>query len=270
MTLLLVARGSLAMARPPSTPGSRLARQRGGPRPQSAPLSLRDRLLNARIVRRNTTPRAAIELYGSQGTRSPLVNWYLHEIGCDFEMKDPRDPANPHPFGQVPALRDGNTEVFESGAILAYIADAYGGADTPEKRAKVVPWLMWANSTLDPCLFIETPKGRVLNTGARGAAGEVRALDRLEAILREQNWLLGDEFSVADVAVGSYLLYVPQFFRDVNMGKWPSVSKYMLRCASRDAYAMAYQQEAPFLRLKCQEFIDNSANLPSTRGFKLF
>ncbi len=43
-------------------------------------------------------------------------------------------------------------------------------------------------------------------------------------------------FSVADVAVGAYLLYMPQFFPDINMGYWPAISGYMLRCASRPAY----------------------------------
>lgn len=204
--------------------------------------------------------QAAVELYGTQGSRSPLVNWYLHEIGTEYVMREPRDPSNPHPFGQVPAMRDGDVEIFESGAILAYLSDAYGGLDTPEKRATVMPWLVWANASLDPCVFIETPQGRVVDTGARGKPGQVKPLDRLEVILSNQDWLLGDEFSVADVAVGAYLLYVPQFFRDVDMGNWPAISAYMLRCASREAYAKAYEREAPFLVAKCQEFVDSGSN----------
>ena len=67
-------------------------------------------------------------LYGSQGSRSPLVDWYLHEKQIPFEAKDPHDVSNPHPFGQVPALRqnEDDVEVFESGAILLYLADACG------------------------------------------------------------------------------------------------------------------------------------------------
>lgn len=183
--------------------------------------------------------RAGLELYGSQGSpitagnaRYPAmafnavragscktneeqhiqppdyapwqVNWYLHEIRAPFEMKAPRDPTNPHPFGQVPALRDdggvevsplicaifpawashmsrpcqqlacGDVQMFESGAILAYLADAYGGLDTPQKRAAVQPWLVWANASLDPCIFVENARGQVLDTGARGKPGEVR------------------------------------------------------------------------------------------------
>ena len=48
----------------------------------------------------------SLVLYGSSGSRSPLVNWYLHELALPFEERQPRDPGNPHPFGQIPALRD--------------------------------------------------------------------------------------------------------------------------------------------------------------------
>ena len=69
---------------------------------------------------------SGLTLYGSQQTRSPLVNWYLEEKAIPFTQKAPRPSA--HPFGQTPFLTDdGGVEVFESGAILLYIADAYGG-----------------------------------------------------------------------------------------------------------------------------------------------
>ena len=111
---------------------------------------------------RRAAATASVTLYGSQGSRSPLCNWYMHECGVDFEMAAPRDPSNPHPMGQVPALRDGDVALFESGAILAYLADAYGGADTPAERADITKWLVFANATLDPVLFKVSARARVL------------------------------------------------------------------------------------------------------------
>lgn len=167
-------------------------------------------------------------LYGSPGSRSPLVDWYLTELGVAWEAAPPSDRDNPHPMGQVPALRDGDgVALFESGAILMYLADRYGGLDTPEARARAGCWVVWANATLDPVLFLEDDNGRVLGTGA---AGDPRALRVLDDFLdqAEGDFLLGD-FGVADVAVASYLLYALMFFPATDFSKWPRVSAYMAR-----------------------------------------
>ena len=185
-------------------------------------------------------------LFGSPGSRSPLVDWYLHELDLPFESRPPHDSNNPHPFGQIPALLDATddpanpVELWESGAILQYLADRYGGLDTPAARADAGKWVVWANASLDPCLFIENERGQVLDTGARAARGSPRALTRLEATLAEREFLAGDAFGVADVAVAAYLLYVPMFFADVSFARWPNIAKYMGRCCVRPAYARAF------------------------------
>ena len=144
---------ALAGARPA---GRGIAAQGG-----RVPVAPRARARRAAAPRR-AAATASVTLYGSQGSRSPLCNWYMHECGVDFEMAAPRDPSNPHPMGQVPALRDGDVALFESGAILAYLADAYGGADTPAERADITKWLVFANATLDPVLFKVSARARVL------------------------------------------------------------------------------------------------------------
>lgn len=54
--------------------------------------------------------------------------------------------------------------------------------------------------------------------------------------------MVDGEFSVADVAVGSYLNYVPIFFPDTDLSATPNTAAYMLRCAERPAYAAAFGQ----------------------------
>ena len=210
-----------------------------------------------------TTTTRATTLYGSQGSRSPLVNWYANEIGLALEMRAPRDASNPHPFGQVPALRDDadadgdEIELFESGAILMYLADAYGGLDTPKMRAAAAAWVSWANASLDPILFVENERGGVVDTGARDPAD--KRLRRLDDILRARDYLLG-EFSVADVAVGAYLLYVPQFFPDVSFAPYPALARYMGRLALRDAYGRAYGVDVQrYLVQKCIAFVESES-----------
>lgn len=63
-------------------------------------------------------------------------------------------------------MRCAKTATHVFGSFLA----RYGGLDTPEKRAAVGKWVMWANATLDPILFKETPQGKVIGTSA-GACG---------------------------------------------------------------------------------------------------
>ncbi len=67
-----------------------------------------------------------------------------------------------------------------------------------------------------------------------------KRIDTLDNMLAEKEFLLDSGFSLADVAVASYLLYVPQFFRDIDLSRWPNVVAYMKRCAERPAYAQAF------------------------------
>ena len=166
------------------------------------------------------------------------MNWYAHEIGLEVEMRAPSDASNPHPFQQVPALRDGELELFESGAILLYLADAYGGAADAKARADAGKWVVWANATLDGVLFLENERGGVVDTGARNP--NQKRLRKLDEILAAREWLVNDEFGVADVAVAAYLLYIPQFFPDVSWAPYPNIARYMGRCACRDAYKKAF------------------------------
>jgi len=155
----------------------------------------------------------------------------------DIRSVDRSSPSFPNPFGQIPALSDGDVQLFESGAILLYLAQKYGGCDSPEALAAVSKWVVWANAALDPIVFIENENGQVLDTGLRGRP---KKIERLESLLADRTWLLGDDFSVADVAVASYLLYGLMFFQDLNIGKWPNIARYMATAAERPAYARAF------------------------------
>jgi glutathione S-transferase len=153
----------------------------------------------------------------------PTPPRYLEEIGAPYEdvnaaTVDRTSLAYPHPFGSMPAATDdGGVSLFESGAILLFAADKYGGLDTPEKRAAVTKWVLWANASLDPICFTENDRGQVI--GSQLLAGSPRALKVLDGLLTRSTWLLGsgdDDFSVADVAVASYLLYTLLFFPNVR------------------------------------------------------
>jgi glutathione S-transferase/alpha,alpha-trehalase len=67
-----------------------------------------------------------------------------------------------------------------------------------------------------------------------------RRIDVLDRLLSQQDYLVQGEFTVADVAVAAYFLYVLQFFPSVDLSRWPNVVNYLQRCASRTAYGQAF------------------------------
>eukprot|EP00591_Stephanopyxis_turris_P013519 CAMPEP_0195510476 /NCGR_PEP_ID=MMETSP0794_2-20130614/3110_1 /TAXON_ID=515487 /ORGANISM="Stephanopyxis turris, Strain CCMP 815" /LENGTH=258 /DNA_ID=CAMNT_0040637903 /DNA_START=36 /DNA_END=812 /DNA_ORIENTATION=- len=195
------------------------------------------------IKTRNRTSKTSslsmgLTLYGSQGSRSPLVNWAAYELSLPIVMGDLSQ--NPHPFKQIPCMTsDGDVTLFESGAILLYLQSLCEDGDEA-KKAAIMSWVTWANASLDPVCFLETPEGKVYDTGLKKPN---RKIDTLDSILSNQKYLLGDgddNFSTGDVAVASYLLYVPQFFPDVDLGRWPNVVRYMKDCVKRPAYGKAF------------------------------
>lgn len=198
---------------------------------------------------------AALTLYGHPGTRSPLVNWACYELGVDFTMASDLS-QNPHPFGQLPCLTDRDEEnnsemiiLFESGAILQYLLRYYSANSlTKAQQAAIISWITWANASLDPICFLETPDGNVYDTGLKKPN---RRMQRLNDILSRQQYLVAEAtndgnqsnsiFTIADVAVASYLLYVLQFFPDTDLqSQWPDVVRYLKDCASRPAYGQAF------------------------------
>ena len=218
-----------------------------------------------------------VTLYGHPGTRSPLVNWACHELGVTVEMGDLRH--NPHPFGQIPCLVDNNNNknamLFESGAILAYLIQHYSSdAVSTAERAAILSWIVWANASLDPICFLETPDGKVYDTGLKQPN---KRMDRLEQLLLLQQQQQSSDknalclvpsvgFSVADVAVTSYLLYVLQFFPQVDLStKWPTIVQYMKEAASRPTYAQAFGQD-----LQTYLVDKLSSSTPSQKLFGMF
>ncbi|MEL6496848.1 MAG: glutathione S-transferase N-terminal domain-containing protein, partial [Cyanobacteria bacterium J06623_7] len=106
---------------------------------------------------------SSLILYGSTRSRSQVVAWYLAELGIDYqaeaidlgagENEQPEYLAI-NPMGKLPALVDGDFSIWESGAILWYLAYKYD--DMPSElteQAQIVQWILFANSTLGNGLF---------------------------------------------------------------------------------------------------------------------
>lgn len=169
---------------------------------------------------------ATIILYYAPGTRAGRVAFLLEELGVPYERKvlDLAAGENKqtaylgiHPHGLVPALRDGDTVVFETAAICLHLADRFSdrglapSPGTPE-RAAYYQWIVYAVATLEPALadiFLQgqRPEGERDATVLRAARERfAQSAAVLEAALTAP-YLVGGQFSVADVLIGSMVIW---------------------------------------------------------------
>lgn len=177
-----------------------------------------------------------LKLYGGARTRASIVQWYLEELELPYELVmldlqtgEHRQPAFQaiNPFCKVPAIVDGDLKLYESGAILLYLADRYAKISTDD-RTIAAQWILFANATLGPNIFSEAIRERELP----------RLMQSLDAILERQDFIVGDRFTVSDVAVGSMLAYFP-ILLNLDLSGYPNVVKYMQRMAERPAFIKA-------------------------------
>lgn len=176
-----------------------------------------------------------LKLYGGARSRASIVQWYLEELEVPYEFVKLDMQAGQHlqpeylainPMGKVPAIVDGDFQLWESGAILLYLADKYGKTPLSVlERATFTQWVLFANSTLATGVFVETNREKEMP----------RLLTPLNEILARQPFLLGNELTVADVAVGSMLAYIPLLLK-LDLGAYPAVLNYIQQLSERVAF----------------------------------
>ena len=169
-----------------------------------------------------------LKLFTAPGSRAQIIEFAARELGAAIELVPCGDRSSAaykavHPFGKLPAAigADG-TPIFESGAIMLYLADAAGATPTPGSRARAGAWIIWSNASFWPATEV-----------ARRAPPAMLAA--LEGVLTAQPFVDGPVFSVADVAVGSYLYYAAAFFGERFTGA-PRVAAYVAALRKRPAF----------------------------------
>jgi glutathione S-transferase len=158
-----------------------------------------------------------IQVYGrSDSSNSAKVYWLLDEIGMAYERIDcggrfggNTDPAylamNPH--GKVPTVVDGDLVVWESNAILRYLASQYQAGDlwpaTAAGRAAIDKWMDWSATALVPALGRLRKAMKAGEEEIKAATPSVfSAFSLLDAQLQHNDYMAGRSFSLADIAAG--------------------------------------------------------------------
>jgi glutathione S-transferase len=189
---------------------------------------------------------------GQGMARDMPVRWAFEEVDQPYEVRlvsfaEMKEPAYLalQPFGQIPAYRDGDLALFESGAIVFHIAERHKGLlpDDADARARAVTWMFAALSTIEPAILErETPEYTEQDKPwyrerERLLADRVRArLRPLSARLGKKDWLDGD-FSAGD------LLMVQVLRRLTGSGlleEFPNLAAYVARGEARPAYKRAF------------------------------
>jgi len=203
-------------------------------------------------------PNAAIEITAfrwvpefAQGVvRDLRARWALEEAGLDYKVQllgqeRPADYICEQPFDQVPILREGEVQIFESGAIVQYIgekSETLLPTDSRE-RFRAIQWTYAALNSVEPAimnlLLID-----IFFTGQEwaklrrpGAEDFVRLkLKRLSDWLGDKQWLEGDRFTIGDLVMTTTL----RFLRHTDLvAETPHLGDYLKRAEGRPAFKRA-------------------------------
>ena len=167
---------------------------------------------------------SAIRLWGHpKSINVQKVLWALDELDLEFQgidaggkfgrVKD-ADYLTLNPNGLVPTLEDGNAAIWESNAILRYLAAKYGSAPflptDLAQRARADAWTDWSSTTLwanvRPLVIqlVRTPEAERDHTVIEQSIRSVNAaIDILDRELSRKRFVAGDEFTFGDIPVGA-------------------------------------------------------------------
>ncbi|HWE46212.1 MAG TPA: glutathione S-transferase family protein [Caulobacteraceae bacterium] len=197
-----------------------------------------------------------ITLYGSDKSRTRRVFWTLEELGVDYVhdsigYDDPK-LKTPHylrlnPLGAIPILADGDVLLSESLAINLYLAKTYGSGgerplypSDPAEEAQAWRWSLWVQAHLEPWIQKDV-RTRFLRTLAGPELADLVAVEltKLDGVLQDRTWMLGDRFTVADLNVAGVLS--PSRTTQMDLSPHPNVAAWVERCYARPA-AQAVRQ----------------------------
>src|ERR1700754_3284439 len=154
--------------------------------------------------------------YANPMSRARIVRWMLEEVGEPYRteildygttMKAPAYLAI-NPMGKVPALKHGDTVVTEAAAICCYLADAFpqAGLAPPigdARRGTYLKWLFFGPSCVEPAVTDKAfRRAEVPPRGTLGYGDYDTVMDVLADAMRAGPYLLGQQFTAADVVIG--------------------------------------------------------------------
>ena len=195
-----------------------------------------------------------ITLYHAPRSRSSRFIFLLEELAVPYEIakvsirrgdgSGALDRANPHPHGKVPAIRDGETLVYESIAVALYLTDKFpdaclGPVVGDPQRGAYLTWLAYYAGVMEPAWTSAFMKADV----PRGTAGWVKTEEVMElvnATLSKNPYILGEKFSAADILIGTTFKL---FMGSPLLPKTDLLESYVKRVVERPACIRAMAKD---------------------------
>ena len=196
-----------------------------------------------------------ITLYHAPRSRSSRIIWLLEELGADYRIElvdiqrgDGSGKPAPdsykaiHPLKKVPAIKVFDEVIYESGAIVLYLTDSHqkrpiGPLPGHNNRAEYVRWLFFYSGALEPAAtarFQGWDKDKPTGFGT---------FEEIEGVISDQlartPYILGDEFSGADILYGSAV----QFFKGSLFPARKHYDDYLARLSARPAFIRAQAKD---------------------------
>ncbi len=203
--------------------------------------------------------RQDLTLFHAPQSRACIARWMLEEVGTDYnvhvlDLKNGEHLQEAYrrinPKGKVPALRHGDAIITEVAAICCYLADAFPEAGLApsvgdKKRGAYLSWLFFGPSCIEPAVLQKTFGWEGGNPGTLGWGNYDRMLEALsEGLGAASPWLLGEQFSAADVVIGGQVRFGLAFG---TLPKEPSLIEYAARVSERAALKRQLEKDEALL-----------------------
>ena len=197
-------------------------------------------------------------LYHCPQTRGGTTLWMNEELGapCKVKLIDIRKAKHKspdylaiNPMGKIPALVHDSVTTTEAAAICAYLADAFPESDlapamNDPKRGLYYRWMFFAPSCIEPAMLDKFSGSERQNPGSAGHGRVDDVLASIDHALENGPYLLGGQFSAADVVFGSTLNFAMMFGA---FDKKPLYTEYVDRLMARAAAKASLEKNAAYV-----------------------
>ena len=206
-----------------------------------------------------------IDLFSSDTPNGKKISIMLEEIGFEYAVKKmdlskgdqfKEDFKKISPFSKIPAIIDHSNKkesVFESGAILIYLAEKSGKFYEKENKLKIDQWLMAQMGSIGPFIgqyhfFYKFNKGLSEVGEKRYFEMTKKVYEVLENHLSKNDYLAGENYSIADIATWPWI--ARHQWHDIGLKNYDNLCDWYIRIADRPAVVKGYK------------FLDKNSEIP--------